>query len=77
MAVPVNCPMARCGWKSGSAAASTRLAQVRAHPEATLIACEVFENGICSLLSALVPEARKRTRLPRNLRFGPMMRGYC
>jgi tRNA (guanine-N7-)-methyltransferase len=32
------------------------LAQVRAHPEATLIACEVFENGICSLLSALVPE---------------------
>jgi tRNA (guanine-N7-)-methyltransferase len=31
------------------------LAQVRAHPEATLIACEVFENGICSLLSALVP----------------------
>ena len=32
------------------------LAQVRAHPEATLIACEVFANGICSLLSALVRE---------------------
>ena len=32
------------------------LAQVAAHPEAGLIACEVFENGICSLLSRLVPE---------------------
>ncbi len=32
------------------------IAQVRAHIEVTLIACEVFENGICSLLSALVPE---------------------
>src|ERR1700712_5028635 len=32
------------------------LAQVTAHPEAGLIACEVFENGICSLLGKLVPE---------------------
>jgi tRNA (guanine-N7-)-methyltransferase len=50
------------------------LAQVRAHPEATLIACEVFENGICSLLSALVPEgivpdgAEAEAPLPANLR---------
>jgi tRNA (guanine-N7-)-methyltransferase len=44
------------------------LAQVRAHPEATLIACEVFENGICSLLSALVPEGDEaRAPLPPNL----------
>lgn len=27
-----------------------------AHPEALLVACEVFENGICSLLSRLAPE---------------------
>lgn len=46
------------------------LAQVRAHIEATLIACEVFENGICSLLSALVPEGQEATAaLPPNLRL--------
>jgi tRNA (guanine-N7-)-methyltransferase len=46
------------------------LSQVRAHPDATLIACEVFENGICSLLSALVPEgAEADAPLPANLRL--------
>jgi tRNA (guanine-N7-)-methyltransferase len=46
------------------------LAQVRANPHATLIACEVFENGICSLLSALVPEGQEATApLPANLRL--------
>jgi tRNA (guanine-N7-)-methyltransferase len=46
------------------------LAQVRQHPEATLIACEVFENGICSLLSALVPEGGEaEAPLPSNLRL--------
>lgn len=46
------------------------LAQVRANPDATLIACEVFENGICSLLSALVPEGEEATAaLPVNLRL--------
>jgi tRNA (guanine-N7-)-methyltransferase len=44
------------------------LAQVRACPEPTLIACEVFENGICSLLSALVAEGEEaRAPLPPNL----------
>jgi tRNA (guanine-N7-)-methyltransferase len=46
------------------------LAQVRAHPQTTLIACEVFENGICSLLSALVPEGEEaEAPLPPNLRM--------
>lgn len=46
------------------------LAQVRANPEATLIACEVFENGICSLLSALVPDGQEaEAPLPPNLRL--------
>src|SRR3978361_2331212 len=31
------------------------LAQVTAHPQSALIACELFENGICSLLGKLVP----------------------
>ncbi len=39
-----------------------------AHPEAGLVACEVYENGICSLLSGLVPEGGEATApLPPNL----------
>ena len=46
------------------------LAQIAAHPEAGLIACEVFENGICSLLSRLVPEGGEGSApLPPNLRL--------
>jgi len=48
------------------------LAQAAAHPEAGLIACEVFENGICSLLSRLVPEGGEvEAPLPGNLRLWP------
>jgi tRNA (guanine-N7-)-methyltransferase len=46
------------------------LAQTAAHPEAALIACEVFDNGICSLLSRLVPEGGEASAaLPANLRL--------
>ncbi|HEX2943852.1 MAG TPA: tRNA (guanine(46)-N(7))-methyltransferase TrmB [Rhodopila sp.] len=46
------------------------LAQAQANPDAAIIACEVFENGICSLLSALVPEGSEHTALlPPNLRL--------
>jgi tRNA (guanine-N7-)-methyltransferase len=47
------------------------LAQARANPGVALIACEVFENGICSLLSALVPEGTDAAEapLPPNLRL--------
>jgi tRNA (guanine-N7-)-methyltransferase len=46
------------------------LAQVATNPEAGLIACEVFENGICSLLSRLVPEGGEATaKLPANMRI--------
>lgn len=45
-------------------------AQALAHPEAALIACEVFENGICSLLADLVPLGEEATaELPVNLRL--------
>jgi len=44
-------------------------AQIAAHPDAGLIACEVFENGICSLLTHLVAEGEEATGpLPSNLR---------
>lgn len=46
------------------------VAQAAAHPDAGLIACEVFENGICSLLSRLVPEGGEATAaVPPNLRL--------
>jgi tRNA (guanine-N7-)-methyltransferase len=46
------------------------LAQIAAAPATTLYACEVFENGICSLLSRLVPEGGEATApLPANLRI--------
>ena len=54
----------------GFGAGEHALSQIAAHPEATLIACEVFENGICSLLSRLVPEgAEGDAPLPANLRL--------
>ena len=42
-----------------------------ANPAVGLIACEVFENGICSMLSALVPDDGTETvpPLPGNLRL--------
>jgi tRNA (guanine-N7-)-methyltransferase len=44
-------------------------ALVSAFPAIGLIACEVFENGICSLLSRLVPEGGEADEpLPGNLR---------
>jgi len=54
------------GFGSGEHA----LAQIATHPEAGLIACEVFDNGICSLLSHLVPEGGEANApLPGNLRL--------
>jgi tRNA (guanine-N7-)-methyltransferase len=54
------------GFGSGEHA----LAQIAEHPEVGLIACEVFANGICSMLSRLVPEGGEATAaLPANLRL--------
>jgi tRNA (guanine-N7-)-methyltransferase len=48
------------------------LEQVAAHPNVAYIASEVFENGLCSLLSRLVAEGEEATgALPRNLRLWP------
>jgi tRNA (guanine-N7-)-methyltransferase len=45
-------------------------AQIGARPDVGLIASEVFENGICSLLSRLVPEGGEaEAELPGNLRL--------
>jgi tRNA (guanine-N7-)-methyltransferase len=40
------------------------------HPDAALIACEVFDQGLCSMLAALVPEGGEAEGpLPPNLRL--------
>ena len=60
---------AACWLEVGFGGGEHVLAQAAAHPEAGLIACEVFVNGLCSLLSRLVPEAAEATAaLPGNLR---------
>ncbi|MBY0337100.1 MAG: tRNA (guanine(46)-N(7))-methyltransferase TrmB [Acetobacteraceae bacterium] len=46
------------------------LAQIAANPHVSYVASEVFENGLCSLLSRLVPEGGEGTApLPPNLRL--------
>jgi len=63
-AAPVDEVWLEVGFGGGEHA----LAQVAANPRAGLIASEVFENGLCSLLSRLVPEGGEETApLPGNL----------
>ncbi len=48
------------------------LALRAAHPEVALIASEVFENGLCSLLTRLVPEGEEaKAPAPERLRLWP------
>ena len=54
----------------GFGAGEHALATIRTWPEVGLIACEVFENGVASLLSSLLPEkSGPGADLPRNLRL--------
>nr|WP_294506029.1 tRNA (guanine(46)-N(7))-methyltransferase TrmB [uncultured Rhodopila sp.] len=73
MATPGQAFPAECSelWlEVGFGGGEHAIAQARANPHAALIACEVFENGICSLLSALVPEGGEADApLPPNLRL--------
>jgi tRNA (guanine-N7-)-methyltransferase len=62
-------PRAAKVWlEVGFGAGEHALAVVEAEPLVGLIACEVFENGIASLLSALVPAGEGSPPLPGNLR---------
>jgi tRNA (guanine-N7-)-methyltransferase len=68
LAVPSKLPGGPLWLEVGFGSGEHALALVRAHPETTLIACEVFENGICSLLSALAAEGDEADApLPGNL----------
>jgi tRNA (guanine-N7-)-methyltransferase len=65
-------PRPRALWlEVGFGGGEHALAQAATHPDAALIAAEVFENGICSLLSRLIPAvgAEATAPLPPNLRL--------
>ena len=48
------------------------LALKAAHPEVALVASEVFENGLCSLLTRIVPEGQEAAApVPARLRLWP------
>jgi tRNA (guanine-N7-)-methyltransferase len=65
-AAPIEDVWLEVGFGGGEHA----LAQAAARPDVGLIACEVFENGICSLLSRVVPEGGEATApVPGNLRL--------
>jgi tRNA (guanine-N7-)-methyltransferase len=58
------------------------LALAAAHPEVGLVAAEVFEAGICSLLSKLAPDGVDDPMVPANLRVftddaRPLLRGMA
>jgi tRNA (guanine-N7-)-methyltransferase len=65
-----SAPPAKVWLEVGFGSGEHTLAQARRHPETGLIACEVFDNGICSLLSQLVPPGAEATApVPGNLRL--------
>ncbi len=64
------CPIEALWLEIGFGGGEHSLAQAAQNPTIGLIACEVFENGLCSLLSRLVPEGEEATGpLPPNLRL--------
>lgn len=72
---PIGCfgpPPSALWLEVGFGGGEHALAQIAAFPGVGLIACEAFENGICSLLSCLVPEGGEADGpLPANLRLWP------
>ncbi|WP_203070458.1 tRNA (guanine(46)-N(7))-methyltransferase TrmB [Falsiroseomonas ponticola] len=65
-------PGAKLWLEVGFGGGEHALEQVAAHPEVAYIASEVFENGLCSLLTRLVAEGEEATgALPANLRLWP------
>ncbi len=64
-------PQPRALWlEIGFGGGEHAQALAAANADVGLIACEVFENGLCSLLSRLVPEGAEATApLPVNLRI--------
>lgn len=65
-------PGARLWLEVGFGGGEHALEQHRANPDVAYIASEVFENGLCSLLTRLVPDGGEATApLPRGLKLWP------
>lgn len=65
-------PDAPLWFEVGFGGGEHTLAFLAAHPGTNLIASEVFENGLCSLLTRLAPEGEEATAaLPETLRLWP------
>ncbi len=65
-------PGAKLWLEVGFGGGEHALEQIAAHSGVAYIASEVFENGLCSLLTRLVPEGEEETApLPPNLRLWP------
>ncbi len=63
-------PPAELWLEVGFGGGEHAFAQAASHPHAGLIACEIYENGICSLLTRLVPDGAEATApVPPNLRL--------
>jgi tRNA (guanine-N7-)-methyltransferase len=64
-------PPDRLALEIGFGGGEHAAAQAEEHPDTGLIACEVFANGLCSLLSRLAPEPADEATwpLPGNLRL--------
>lgn len=58
----------RLGIEIGFGGGEHAIATAEADPALGLIACEVFQPGLCSLLSALAPESAPEPTPPPNLR---------
>ena len=70
--VPFGAGLSQTWVEVGFGGGEHSRAQVAANPQAGLVACEVFEQGLCSLLAALVPEGGEADApLPANLRVWP------
>ena len=71
-ALPGDKPPGALWLEVGFGGGEHSLAQIAAHPDIGYIASEVFENGLCSLLSRLVEDgAEADGPLPGNLRLWP------
>lgn len=68
-APPAPLPAAETWLEIGFGGGEHLLAQAAAHPAVGLIGCEVFLPGLCSLLSALLPQGAPPDALPARLRI--------
>jgi tRNA (guanine-N7-)-methyltransferase len=66
---PLTVPLRETWLEVGFGGGEHAYALAQAHPDVGIIACEVFETGVCSLLSRLAPDGVENPQPPANLRL--------